>query len=266
MQNNQDSKVVEHLLNIGNCKYSNEYESDSSIEDKHSINKDELANNKDELANNKNELVNNKNELANDKNELFYKIFTLWSKKNYETFVASDLHSIATNVFSSHYNRKLKFGQVNHNLRGFYYYISKLDSNKYPKIKIIKDSFPYANSMKNITPNRKPKLIVPKAPKREIIPYNESSYSSDDEDEINKPPIIKRMKFEDKSSDIINQIKKLPFNVFIMLNELNAINLKGEFIKKVKLDILKIKEIGNINTIMQLVELNIIEDTLYGSF
>jgi hypothetical protein len=78
-----------------------------------------------------------------------------------------------------------------------------------------------------------------------------------------KPPVIKRMKFDSKSaSDIINQIKKLSFNVFIMLNELGAINLKGEFIKKVKLDITKIKEIGNINTVMQLIELNIIEDNL----
>ena len=80
-----------------------------------------------------------------------------------------------------------------------------------------------------------------------------------------EPPVIKRIKFEkESSSDILNQIKKLPFNVFIMLNENGAINLKGELIKKIKLDITNIKEIGNINTIMQLVDLNIIEDNLYG--
>ena len=233
----KDNKVVEHLLNIGNIKTfidDDEYESDSSVEDKN---------------------VN--------KNELFFKIFTLWSKKNYETYVASDLHLIATNVFSSHFNKALKFGQVTHNLRGFYSYISKLDSTKYPKIKIIKESFSYANSMKLVTPNRKPKVIIPQAPKRKNVQNDDSSNESDEE--MIKPPVIKRMKFDDKSSlDIINQIKKLPFNVFIMLNENGAINLKGELIKKVKLDIAKIKDIGNINTIIQLVELNIIEDNLYG--
>jgi hypothetical protein len=231
----KDNKVVEHLLNIGNIKTfidDDEYESDSSIEDKH---------------------VN--------KNELFHKIFTMWSKKNYETYVASDLHSIATHVFSLHFNKILKFGQVTHHLRGFYSYISKLDITKYPKIKIIKESFSYANSMKLVTPDRKPKVIIPQAPKRKNVQNDDSNNESDEE--MIKPPVIKRMKFDSKSaSDIINQIKKLSFNVFIMLNELGAINLKGEFIKKVKLDITKIKEIGNINTVMQLIELNIIEDNL----
>jgi len=240
MQNNtdieKDRKMVEHLLNIGNIKTfidDDEYESDSSIEDK-----------------------------PVNKNELFHKIFTIWSKKNYETYVSSEMHSIATEVFSSHFNKTLKFGQVTHHLRGFYNYISKLDSTKYPKVKIIKDSFSYSNSMKLFTPDRKPKVIIPQAPKRKNIQNDESSNESDEE-KI-KLPVIKRMKFNEKSSsDILNQIKKLSFNVFIMLNELGAINLKGEFIKKVKLDITKVKEIGNINTIMQLIELNIIEDNLF---
>ena len=236
MQNNtdieKDHKVVEHLLNFGNIKTfidDNEYESDSSIEDK-----------------------------PVNKNELFHKIFTIWSKKNYETFVSSDMHSIATDVFSSHFNKTLKFGQVTHHLRGFYNYISKLDSTKFPKVKIIKESNSYSNSMKLFTPDRKPKVIIPRAPKRKNIKNDDSSDDSDDE--MIELPVIKRKKFDVTSSpDIINQIKKLSFNVFIMLNELGAINLKGEFIKKVKLDITKVKEIGNINTIMQLVELNIIE-------
>lgn len=239
MQNNieigQDSKIVEHLLNIGNIKTfdDDEYESDSNVEDN---------------------IVN--------RNELFHKIFTLWSKKNYQTYVSNELHSIAGDVFSSYFNKKLKFGQITHNLRGFYSYISKLDSTKYPMIKIIKQSFPYTNSMKLVTPDRKPKVIIPQAPKRKNIQKDDSSNESDDE--IIKLPVIKRMRFNNKSSlDILNQVKKLPFNVFIMLNELGAINLKGEFIKKVKLDITKIKEIGNINTIMQLVELNIIEDNIF---
>jgi len=223
----KDSKIVEHLLNIGNIKTfdDDEYESDSSIEDK---------------------IMN--------RNEQFHQIFTLWSKKNYQIYVASDLHTIATDVFSSYFNKTLKFGQVTHNLRGFYSYISTLDSNKYPEVKIIKESFPFANAMKLITPDRKPKIIIPQAPKRKNI-------ESDDKN-INLP-LIKRIKFEEKTSpNIINQITKLPFNVFIMLNELGAINLKGDFIKKVKLDITKVKEIGNINIVMQLVELNIIEDNL----
>jgi len=85
----------------------------------------------------------------------FKDIINEWNSKNFKNYILDDIYTIASKVYSKVYNKSFNNYQLRYKMKGFYAFISKLDTSKYNNIDKIKNSNQYKNAItkKKAPPN-----------------------------------------------------------------------------------------------------------------
>ena len=183
-----------------------------------------------------------------EKFKIFKEILTTWNNKNYLSYNSEDLDlSPMLKIMKTKSNWNFTKNQVKYQMRGFYKYIALLPNKKeFSNINKITSTLNYQLSTRFIkTPG------FPKTPfKAEVLPLKRQNEHTDED-----VPPPKKSKLD---STYYDYITSLPVNVFLMLYNLDAISLTGEYKKQVSLTMEQLTEINNTEIIIKLAKLNLI--------
>ena len=196
-----------------------------------------------------------------EKIQIFKEVLTTWNNKNYLSYYSNDLDlSPMLKLMKTKSDCKFNTNQVKYQMRGFYKYIALLPNKKdFSNIDKITSTQTYHLSTRFIkTADFQKKsfktelqLQTPKKQKNEdVLPPTPKKRKNEYADDDVPPP--KKSKLDS------DYIASLPVNVFLMLYNLDAISLTGEYKKQVSLTLEQLNEINNTEIIIKLAKLNLI--------
>ena len=178
-----------------------------------------------------------------EKIPIFKEILTTWNNEKHISFNSDDLNlSPMLKFMKTKSNWNFTENQIKYQMRGFYKYIALLSNKKeFSNINKITSTQTYYLSTKHI--------------KTSDVPISKAKEKRKNENVDDEIPPAKKSKLD---STYFDYIKSLSINVFLMLYNMEAINLRGEYIKQVTLTMEQLKEINNTETIIKLAKMDLI--------